>query len=144
MSRSGVWRQLFGGARQPDAAEPGPDSDRTTVAEITGDLRQNMEATGGDFSLEGMSKLGNPVPMLVQNSGPELLELWLEPIGQDYWLRPGESVTVTSYGSWTGHPFETVHEPGRLEVWVSSWFAAVTFPDGTEVPGAHQRPRDEY
>jgi hypothetical protein len=101
-------------------------------------------ARAGDFSYEAIQQLGNPVPMLVHNGGDELLELWLEPFGQDYWLRPGEVVTVTSYGEWDGHPFETVHEPGRIEVWASSWFATVSDSDGNEIPAAHQRPRENY
>ncbi|MFD3695785.1 hypothetical protein ACFWUZ_06455 [Streptomyces sp. NPDC058646] len=94
------------------------------MAAVTATLSTNMAAVGGDFSLEGIRKLGNPVPMLVDN----------------YWLRPGEAFVVTSYGTWGDRPFEVAHEPGRIEVWAASCFATVTFPDGTEVPGAHQRP----
>jgi hypothetical protein len=36
--------------------------------------------------------------MVVGNNGDELLGLVVEPSGQDYWLRPGESFAVTSYG----------------------------------------------
>ena len=57
---------------------------------------------------------------------------------EDYWLLPGEAVTVTSYGVWNDHPFETVHEPNQLAVWVTSWFAAVT--DGAQVPFTYNRP----
>ena len=113
------------------------------VARFTARLEKNMPGAG-DFSYEAIQQLGNPVPMLVHNGGDELLELWLEPFGQDYWLRPGEVVTVTSYGDWDDHPFETVHEPGRISVWAVSWFATVSDHDGNEVPGAHQRPRENY
>ncbi|MEV4414800.1 hypothetical protein [Catellatospora sp. NPDC049609] len=78
--------------------------------------------------------------MLVTNYGDELLELMLEPCGQDYWLQPGETFVVTSYGQWHGFPFETMYEPGRITVCASSWFATVSFRDGREVPGGHQRP----
>ncbi|MFE1415389.1 hypothetical protein ACFW6F_32030 [Streptomyces sp. NPDC058746] len=142
MSRISLWLRLFGGKPQQPATEDGPAP--LTVAEITGTLSRNMEAVEGDFSMEGIQKLENPVPMPVLNSGTELLELWLEPFGQDYWLQPGESFVVTSYGSWSGHPFEVAHEPGRIEIWATSWFATVTFPDGTEVPGGHQRPDGTY
>ncbi|UQX02345.1 hypothetical protein [Streptomyces sp. RerS4] len=98
-----------------------------------------------DFSHEGIQALGDPVPIHVGNSGDTLLELWLEPFGQDYWLRPGETFTVTSYGERDpAAAFEVHHEPERIQVWATSWFATVTFPDGTEVPGGHQRPREEY
>ncbi|MDA5286573.1 hypothetical protein [Streptomyces sp. Isolate_45] len=114
------------------------------MATITAPLRANMDRLGGDFSDENIRTLGNHVPMLLQNGGTELLELWLEPVGQDYWLSPGETVIVTSYGSWSDHPFETYHEPECVQVWVSSCFATVTFPDGTEVPPAHRRPAGKY
>ncbi|ONI77348.1 hypothetical protein ALI144C_33565 [Actinosynnema sp. ALI-1.44] len=88
--------------------------------------------------------MGNAVPLWVHNNGDRLLELFLEPIGQDYWLRPGESVVVTSYGHWDDHPFETVYEPDRITVWCTSWFATVTYPNGQEVPEAHQRPDEVH
>ncbi|MGW3940153.1 hypothetical protein [Streptomyces phaeochromogenes] len=74
------------------------------------------------------------MPMLVQNSGTEQLQLWLEPFGQDYWLMPGETVCVTSYGTWNDQPFTTVHEAGCLTVWATSWFATVSDRDGNEFP----------
>ncbi|MFD5057877.1 hypothetical protein [Streptomyces sp. NPDC058394] len=106
-------------------------------------LRKNMPGAG-DFSFEAIRKLGNPVPMLVQNDGDTLMELWLEPFGQDYWLMPGERVTVTSYGHWDDHPFEAIHEPDRITVWATSFFATVSDSNGAEVPAAHQRPSGKY
>ncbi|MEV5340687.1 hypothetical protein AB0K93_19770 [Streptomyces sp. NPDC052676] len=96
-------------------------------------LTANMPRAG-DLGFEAIRRLGNPVPMLVKNSGDAPLELWLEPFGQDYWLKPGETVYVTSYGRWQDHPFETLHEPGRITVWATSFFATVTGPDGGEFP----------
>ncbi|MEU8077800.1 hypothetical protein AB0B31_20380 [Catellatospora citrea] len=122
-----------------DAGEP----HRLTIEQITAPLRANMPKAG-DFSHEAIRALGNPVPMLVQNSGDTLLELILEPFGQDYWLQPGESVVVTSYGRWDDRPFEIVHEPACVTVWATSWFATVSFPGGDEVPGGHQRPAGKY
>ncbi|WP_217240908.1 hypothetical protein [Streptomyces sp. AC555_RSS877] len=72
--------------------------------------------------------------MLVQNDGEGLLELWLEPFGQDYWLLPGEAVMVTSYGHWDDHPFETIHESDRITVWATSWFATVSDPQRRRGP----------
>nr|WBO78453.1 hypothetical protein SBE_002060 [Streptomyces sp. SBE_14.2] len=117
------------------ASEDGsPDPERRAAIErIIAPLEANMP-DAGDFGFEAIQRLGNPVPMLVQNDGEEWLELWLEPFGQDYWLRPGEAVFVTSYGVWNDHPFETVHEPGRLTVWATSWFATVADRDGNEFP----------
>ncbi|RKS79504.1 hypothetical protein BZB76_0974 [Actinomadura pelletieri DSM 43383] len=111
----------------------------TPAARFTAHLKRNMPEAG-DFSHEAIQELGNPVPMLVQNGGDQLLKLWLEPFGQDYWLRPGEAVVVTSYGHWDDRPFEMLHEPDCIQVWACSWFATVSDLLGNEVPGGHQRP----
>lgn len=139
-----MWRQLFGGSQSQPDSERRPEAEPLTFAAVTAAMSTNMAALDGDFSMESIQKLGNPVPMLVDNSGTELLELWLEPFGQDYWMRPGESFIVTSYGSWSDRPFEIAHEPGRIQIWAATCFATVTFPDGTEVPGGHQRPSGMY
>ncbi|MEU9287266.1 hypothetical protein AB0D57_21750 [Streptomyces sp. NPDC048275] len=117
--------------------------ERTPAERFIAPLKKNMQGAG-DFSHEAIRKLGNPVPMLVQNDGTELLELWLEPFGQDYWLLPGEVVRVTSYGHWDDHPFHTIHEPDRMTVWATSWFATVSDSNGDEIPGAHRRPKGKY
>ncbi|MCF1597373.1 hypothetical protein [Streptomyces muensis] len=109
------------------------DRRRADIERIMEPLKANMPEAG-DFGFEAIRRLGNPVPMLVQNSGGELLQLWLEPFGQDYWLEPGEAVYVTSHGTWNDHPFETVHEPGCLTVWATSFFATVTDREGNEFP----------
>ncbi|WP_159011900.1 hypothetical protein [Streptomyces sp. NRRL F-5123] len=96
-------------------------------------LRANMPADK-DISFEGIRSMGNPVPLLVQNDGTGVLQLWLEPFGQDYWLNPGESVYVTSYGMWNDHPFEVVHEQDCITVWATSWFATVSDLSGAEFP----------
>lgn len=89
-----------------------------------------IEALGG---FADMSVLGHPVNMQVVNGGEAPLQLWLEPMGADYWLDPGENVLVFSYGSWEGQPFEVVHEPGRIEVWCRSWFGDVRDHEGNEL-----------
>lgn len=132
---SGAWgRFLFGGRD----GRPGPPPDASTKNAFLAPLIENREGVG-DFTHAGIQKLGNPVPITIHNSGTELLELWLEPFGQDYYLKPGDVFVVTSYGTWGGgKPFEVLHEPGRIEVWATSWFATVSFEDGTEVPGGYQ------
>ncbi|GAA1811510.1 hypothetical protein GCM10009682_36170 [Luedemannella flava] len=108
---------------------------------MTAPLTSNM-AKLGDFSFESIKTLGNAVPMLVGNSGQALMELWLEPLARDYWLLPGQTVTVTSYGTWNDHPFKLHHEPNRLTVWATSWFATVTDGNGAEVPCGYNRPSE--
>jgi hypothetical protein len=116
---------------------------RITIESMTAPLRANLPAAG-DFGFEAIKALGDPVPMIVHNSGDSLLELWLEPFGQDYWLRPGEDATVTSYGRWDDHPFEVSHESDRITVWATSCFATVSDDSGKEILGAYQRPPGLY
>ncbi len=66
----------------------------------------------GDVSDDAIGKLGNPVPILVRNNGGTLLELWLEPYGQDYWLQPGEAVIVISYGP--SHEYPSPSNTSRI------------------------------
>ncbi|MFD3586464.1 hypothetical protein [Streptomyces sp. NPDC058683] len=106
---------------------------RAEIDRIIDPLKTNMPKAG-DLGFEAIQQLGNPVPLLVQNDGKEHLQLWLEPFGQDYWLKPGEAVYITSYGTWNDHPFETIHETGCLTVWATSWFATVSDCDGNEFP----------
>lgn len=51
-----------------------------------------------------------------------------------------EAAYVTSYGAWNDHPFETLHEPGCLTVWATSWFATVSDLDGNEFPPGRRDP----
>ncbi|MFC5004878.1 hypothetical protein ACFPIJ_44510 [Dactylosporangium cerinum] len=98
--------------------------------------RPTLDPGTGNFSFAALQAMGNPMPLLVQNDSDALLQLFLEPFGQGYWLGPGEAVTVTSYGPWEDHPFETVHEPNRITVWATSCFAAVSDTAGNEIrPG---------
>ncbi|MEV4560064.1 hypothetical protein AB0K51_24155 [Kitasatospora sp. NPDC049285] len=112
-----------------------------TIDQFMAPLRANMPRAG-DFGRAGIEALGNPVPMMVINEGGEPLELFVEPMARAYRLQPGEQVMVTSYGEWADYPFETVHEPGRLTVWVVSWFGTVTYRDGREVPVSDESPED--
>ncbi|MFD8147082.1 hypothetical protein [Streptomyces sp. NPDC059708] len=143
-SRRAVWQRLFGAGSPSSGPSAGSAAVSLSMADITTPLTRNMEALEGDFSDEGIRSLGNPVPILVGNDREELLELFLEPVGQDYWLLPGENVIVTSYGTWSGRPFEVSYQQDCVQVWVSSCFATVTYPDGTEVPAAVNRPPGAY
>ncbi|NUS13264.1 MAG: hypothetical protein HOY69_17985 [Streptomyces sp.] len=106
---------------------------RADIERVIDPLRANMPEAG-DPGFQAIRTMGNPVPLLVKNDGKELLQLWLEPFGQDYWLNPGEEVYVTSYGTWNDLPFEVVHEADCITVWATSWFATVSDRDGEEFP----------
>ncbi|MCL8012340.1 hypothetical protein [Streptomyces sp. AS02] len=114
-------------------------SRRLGLDRIMQPLKVNMPEAG-DLGFEAIRRLGNPVPMPVKNGGERSLQLWLEPFGQDYWLEPGETAYVTSYGTWNDHPFETVHEPDCLTIWATSFFATVSDRDGNEFPPGRRNP----
>ena len=67
------------------------------------------------------------------------MALYLEPWGEDYWLRPGEEATVT-----TGDEFKTdvfaidMHDDG-FSCGLEADQAVVTSPDGTVLKCGHQR-----
>jgi hypothetical protein len=97
-------------------------------------------AAGWDFSALEVSGR-----MPVTNCGDKLTELTLEPLGEDYWLKPGETFIVTSYGDHgLGHPFEVQYWPDSISVWCTSWFGTVSDDDGNQLSAGHQRPDGAY
>ncbi len=87
----------------------------------------------------------------VHNRGGELLELSLEPYGEDYWLRPGETFVVTTTGvsgpePWIGTTYP--HEPFEVDYYGANWLVVhfngdqgwVTDHSGERLCCAHQRP----
>lgn len=97
-------------------------------------------AAGWDFSALEVSGR-----MPVTNCGEKLTELTLEPLGEDYWLKPGETFIVTSYGDHgLGHPFEVQYWPDSVSVWCTSWFGTVSDDDGNQLSAGHQRPDGAY
>ncbi|MEU1407198.1 hypothetical protein ABZ471_33465 [Streptomyces sp. NPDC005728] len=70
---------------------------RAEIDRIVDPLKTNMPQAG-DLGFEAIQQLGNPVPLLVQNDGKEHVQLWLEPFGQDYWLKPGRLCTSPRTG----------------------------------------------
>ncbi|WP_127500872.1 hypothetical protein [Actinoplanes solisilvae] len=97
----------------------------TSIDRIMAPLKANVP-NAENVTFEGIKALGNPMPMRVANNGETLLELVLEPSGADYWLLPDETVTITSYGTWDDHPFETYYEADRLTVWATPPSRTVT------------------
>jgi hypothetical protein len=79
--------------------------------------------------------------LVVRNDNAGLLGIWVEPIGEDYWVTPGSSLTVAANAS--HDEVEVIwHEQG-LSVWMSdadSYGFVVTTEDGSPVPCGYQRP----
>ncbi|MFJ4786240.1 hypothetical protein [Streptomyces sp. NPDC088794] len=77
--------------------------------------------------------------MRVTNSGTAMLELILEPYGSDHWLRPEETFVVETYGFGDGDPFEVVHEPARVTVYLDGHGDVVDVHGGV-IDCGHGRP----
>ncbi|MFJ7158180.1 hypothetical protein ACIQUQ_25035 [Streptomyces sp. NPDC101118] len=83
----------------------------------------------------------------VNNDTGAPLTLWVEPLGEDYWLNPGERFTVSSDTELadpaTVAPFEvTVHAQGVSVFSNVGHLAGVHDASGTEVHCGHQRPTE--
>ncbi|WP_202501561.1 hypothetical protein [Streptomyces sp. SID5785] len=81
----------------------------------------------------------------LNNDTEQLLAVWVEPLGEDYWMRPDEQFTLTALDAGSGDPDEVpfdvvVHDQG-ISVWVNVGFQAVVRDrSGTPVDCGHQRP----
>ena len=80
--------------------------------------------------------------IVVENDGTDLRCVWIEPWGEDYWLRPEEKLTVRGLGSGTGWFHLCWHADGAGSVYVEgegTRFFDVTVNDRDAACG-HQRP----
>ncbi|MFC4039732.1 hypothetical protein ACFO1B_15000 [Dactylosporangium siamense] len=89
------------------------------------------------------------VIMEVHNDSAGWLVLWLEPLGEDRWLKPDETFHVRS-----DHDDEAALTVDRFEdddraagianiaVWVNERDAQVTDSSGTRLESGHQRPEE--
>lgn len=83
----------------------------------------------------------------VHNDTKDMLGLWLEPWGSDYWMRPGECFTVVADESAepVDEAFETVIHDQGISVWVTAANSAeVIDADGNEICSGHQRPIEVF
>lgn len=79
----------------------------------------------------------------VGNDTDDLLCLWLEPWGRDYWMRPDEVFAVGTETDPEEAPFNTVVHDHGVTVWVNAGFdAEVVDQGGTVLECGHQRPED--
>ncbi len=92
-----------------------------------------------------------PVARLrVENSSDQLLELVVEPEGNDHWLLPGETFVVTTVGSrdadpWAGNtidhePFEVQYYSRSVTVHADGRWGYVSDVAGNEIECGHRRP----
>jgi hypothetical protein len=83
----------------------------------------------------------------VSNETKELLGLWVEPWGLDYWLRPGERFTIVVEESAepVDEVFEThVHDQGVSVYATVANSAEVIDSAGNVLECGHQRPADAF
>ncbi|MET7426803.1 hypothetical protein [Dactylosporangium sp. NPDC005555] len=89
--------------------------------------------------------------MDVHNDSDGLLVLWLEPWGEDRWLKPCETFHVRSDYDGVDAPFTVDHFEddddraagiANIAVWVNEGNAEVTDGTGTRLECGHQRPED--
>jgi hypothetical protein len=90
----------------------------------------------------------------VRNSSSGLLTMWLEPLGEDRWLKPGETFQTRSDFTGDEQPFsldlwvdDGDHAVGieNITVWVDQGdcrTVVTTDTDGNTIECGHQRPHD--
>ena len=71
--------------------------------------------------------------------------MWVEPLGEDYWLNPGETFTVVADDDPDADGFNVVHH----DQGVSVWYEAASWPEpqvydasGKLLRCGHQRPQE--
>jgi len=80
----------------------------------------------------------------VRNSRIERLMLFLEPYGEDYWLRPGEECIVTSGPPDPDPAFGLELTDEGVTVYFEGPHAEVRAADGAILQVGHQRPADKF
>ncbi|MET7297815.1 hypothetical protein [Embleya sp. NPDC005575] len=86
--------------------------------------------------------------MPVGNEGGSDLCLFIEPLAEDYWMKPGEAFTVGPESDNVDVWFETFVSKDRITVWLYEngdparivLDYAVVDADGTRLECGHQRP----
>lgn len=89
--------------------------------------------------------------MPIENRGDTELCLFIEPSCEDYWMKPGEALTVRSVADGADVWFSTYVSKGRIAVWLYEdgdpykivVDYAVVDANGTRLESGHQRPRGQ-
>ena len=82
----------------------------------------------------------------LKNDTEKILAVWVEPLGEDYWMHPKERFTIATTETAEGGdcetvPFDVVFHDQGVSVWVNIGYEAVVYDQsGTEVDCGHQRP----
>ncbi|MFI5809221.1 hypothetical protein [Streptomyces sp. NPDC051561] len=81
----------------------------------------------------------------LHNDNEQILAVWVEPIGEDFWMRPKEQFTISTDATADADPdeapFEVVLHAKGVSVFQSTGHEAVVRDQsGTEVACGHQRP----
>ena len=84
-----------------------------------------------------------PARLGFTHNGTGLLCLWLEPWGRDYWLSPGETVTI--FGDDPAGWFHLQHQEGDVAIYCEgSVRDAWVEREGTRLACGHGRPTDAF
>ncbi|MET7616150.1 hypothetical protein [Streptomyces sp. NPDC005408] len=86
----------------------------------------------------------------MQNAGENLVSLFIEPYGEDYWLQPGEGFTVAPAADGVDVQFSVVVAADHITVWLYEdgdpckviLDDEVVDEGGTALECGHQRPTD--
>ena len=78
---------------------------------------------------------------VITNTGTHLMLVCTEPEGQDYWLRPGESLELRADIASGDEDFEiSTHDQGLTAYPTTDMGYISAWSDGKELPCGHQRP----
>ncbi len=79
----------------------------------------------------------------VTNKSNDLLLLVTEPDGQDFWLRPGESVELHANVASDADDFALTETEQEVSIWPSAGMGHITvWGRGRQLPCGHQRPTE--
>ncbi|MFI5642642.1 hypothetical protein ACIA8H_35285 [Streptomyces goshikiensis] len=81
----------------------------------------------------------------LNNDTEKILAVWVEPLGEDYWMKPTERFTIATKTAESADsdeaPFDVLFHDQGVSVWVNIGYEAVVRDQsGSEVDCGHERP----